>query len=389
MMKILHFSLKPPYPKNDGGCVAIAATLSLLHENKDIEYHHFTLYSEKHCFDPNNYPPSLRDHISGGKVNLQLNPFSAVKHLLLNQSYNVARFDDKAVRKQLRSLLENHSFEIVLMESIYLLPYLSLFRAFKLRVFVRTHNVEHHIWQSLANETKHFFKRKYLTLLAHQLRKFELRELAKVDGILAISEVDVHYFKDHFTTVPLLYFPVPVEVNTSTTIDYSNTDSYFLGAIDWQPNKLGLEWFLHKVIPEGLAKNTFYLAGKGVKPNQFQHPSVKVVGEVDNAEEFILAHGICIIPLFSGGGIKIKLLENMALGKPIVSTTEGVKGLALTNGKEVLIADTPIAFREAIERLQKDENLRKLLGENARNFILAQFNKQKITKQFIDFINKK
>lgn len=388
MKRILHFSNKPPYPSLDGGCVAIKHILESLVQSEAFEVHHFTLHTHKHPFSLTHYPSNLQNaiKISHTYVNTKMKPLHALKHLISNSSYNIARFNSIKVRKRLKQLLTITPFDAVLIESIYLLPYLDLFKSFGLKIVVRTHNVEHHIWEGLAiNEAKRI-KKKYLSVLVKQLKAFELSALQQVDGIITISEEDKRNFIENGVNVPTIVIP-PALSSSENSPNYNLNDFYFLGAMDWLPNIEGVNWLQNKVAPLCSPSLSIHIAGKGAQQIETDSNQFIYHGEVPTAKDFIDAHGICLIPLLSGSGVKIKLLENMALGKPIVTTKEGMKGVDVTHGKELLIADTPSAFAKAMNMLHEDKVLRKELGENAKKYIKTHYNSTIITNRLVTFLN--
>ncbi|PKR81616.1 hypothetical protein CW751_03575 [Brumimicrobium salinarum] len=387
MDKIFHFSNKPPFPLKDGGCVAISSILRSLLQLNDVEVYHFTLSTYKHPFSAEAYPTTWRDRMKFGhqKIQTKTNIFDAIYHLLRNKSYNVARFYDKKVAKTLTQLIDKEKFTIAVFESIYLLPYLSIFKKKGIKVIVRTHNLEHEVWNSMAETQGNFLKQKYFKHLAIQLKKYEEKELKKVDGIIAITETDALFFQQFEPDVMTTVIPTAVKTNFPPP-NYAQNDFYFLGAMDWKPNIEGIHWFLKEVIPEGLKGTQFFIGGKGLKKHQYDHPAVQNQGEVENAVDFIHQHGICIIPMHAGSGLKIKLLENMAMGKPIVTTTEGARGVDVEHEKHVLIADDPIAFRSLMYRLHLDQKLRKKLGTNAKKYIEQHYSFEKLTRRIHAFI---
>lgn len=387
MHRVFHFSNKPPFPLRDGGCIAISSVLKSLLSSSEIEVFHFTLSTYKHPYAPEMYPQTWKERMEmdSSIVNTKTNLLGALYYLVRNKSYNVARFYDPKVAKTIKTHLNNNKYDTAILESIYLLPYLSLFKEKGIKVIVRAHNLEHEIWSSMAEKSPIFLKRWYFNRLSSQLEKYERTELAKVDGIVSITEEDALFFQQFEPEVTTTAIPTAVKTKFPPT-DYSLSDFYFLGAMDWKPNIDGIQWFLNNVIPEGLKGTKFYLGGKGLKTNQYNHPSVENVGEVENALDFISAHGICIIPMHSGSGIKIKLLENMAMGKPIITTSEGVRGVDVTHEKEVLIADDPDEFRELMYRLHLDRNLRRKLGKNSKLFIKNNYSEEKLTRRLIAFI---
>jgi len=141
--------------------------------------------------------------------------------------------------------------------------------------------------------------------------------------------------------------------------------------MDWGPNKEGLEWFLNEIWPDIETLNSelrFYIAGKHMQQQFFDYDSDNVVveGEILDAVEFINSKAIMIVPLLSGSGMRVKIIEGMAMRKCIIATTMAAEGINCEHGKDILIADTPDEFYRAI--LQCITNPGKLIeiGENAR-----------------------
>ncbi|WP_107037530.1 glycosyltransferase [Brumimicrobium mesophilum] len=387
MLKVFHFSNKPPFPLRDGGCIAISSILKSLLSAPNVEVTHFTLSTHKHSFNIEHYPESWikRMKIDSSRIDTKTNLLDAIIHLIKNKSYNVTRFYDKKVAAKIKLELDKGEYNIAILESIYLLPYLQLFKDKGIKVIARTHNVEYQIWSSMSENTNSFIKKWYFQKLAKQLMKFEIQELSKVNGIISITEEDAKFFQQFEPEVMTTAIPTAVKTNFPEA-DYSKSDFYFLGAMDWKPNQEGIQWMTEKVIPEGLKGTKFYVGGKSLKKEDLHHPSVENCGEIKNAIDFITNHGICIIPMQSGSGLKIKLLENMAMGKPIVTTTEGVRGVNITHNKEVLIADDPNEFRELMYKLHLDEKLRKKLGTQSKLYIRNNYSEEKITRRLLAFL---
>lgn len=387
MHRILHFSNKPPYPTIDGGCVAIKHVLEALALFDGFDVHHYTLYTYKHPYNKTNYPEkvSSKIKITADFIDTKTRFIAALKHLALNQSYNIERFYDRKVQSQLEQLLSKESFDVAVLESIYLLPYLSILKKHNIKVIVRTHNVEHHIWEGLAKNEVNFIKRIYLNILVQQLKKYELNTLKNVDGIISISEEDQSSFRQHRITVPSMVLPPIIEIK-NTAQNYQLKDFYFLGAMDWEPNIEGITWLKKNVLNNDFSTFSIHLAGKGGKKTRNVENNIHQHGEVKDASKFIENHGICIIPIQSGSGVKIKLLENMAHGKPVITTSEGAKGVPVEHQKHVILANTPQEFLTAMLELHQNETLRKNLGSNAKTFIEHNYNSEKHTSRLVQFI---
>jgi glycosyltransferase involved in cell wall biosynthesis len=387
MINVLHFSNKPPFPMVDGGCVAISSVLKSLLSAESLSVFHFSLSTHKHPFDATNYPEKWcsRMKMDAQFINTKTDILGALIHLFKNKSYNITRFYDKKVAAKIEEILIEQKIDVVFCESIYTLPYLEVFKRNNAKVILRAHNLEHQIWKQLGEQSTFPLKKWYYNKLSKQLKQYELDQPQKLDGIIAISEEDALFFQKFEPKVRVTAIPTAVKTNFAAP-DYKLNDFYFLGAMDWRPNKEGVDWLLNDVIPEGIKGSTLSIAGKSLEKNEIKHPSVICEGEVKNALAFIQSHGICVIPMHSGSGIKIKLLENLAMGKPIITTSEGVRGVDVKDGEEVIIADDPKSFRESMYELNMNTEKRKKLGDKGKKFVVNNFGEQKITRRLIAFI---
>jgi polysaccharide biosynthesis protein PslH len=384
-MRILHFSNKPAFPRIDGGTIAISELLKAL--TMHAEVYHFTLSTQKHPFHRSAYPETLNtNYIDAVEIDSSVTVLGALVSLIKNESYNVKRFISPKVKERLLEVIEEFQPEVAVLESIFVLPYLSLLKEKGIRVIVRTHNVEHLLWKQQASNCTNPLKKAYLNLLAKQLKSFEINHLNKADGIIAIAKDDEEFWRKTLQTKNVITIPTSFEVSSAS--NYNATDIYFLGAFDWSPNAEGMQWFLSEVFPKVQQPAILHIAGKNLRCSDFSDEHVVCHGEIASASDFINEHGICIIPLLSGGGIKMKLLENMAHGKPIVSTNEGVRGIHVQHDKEVLIAQSADEFAQHINQLIARESERKRLGETAKQFIIDNFGIDKIGIQIIEFIQK-
>lgn len=387
-MRILHFSHKPVYPKIDGGCIAIADSIERLQKISSNQITHVCLSTHKHPLNKESYSlsnPNLKE-VRSFEINTKLNPVSALASLIKGTSYNVTRFYNKSVEEELEKILSNAIFDLIWLESIFTLPYLPLFKKFNIPVLVRTHNIEHRIWKELARNTSNPFKKIYIKKLASQLEKFELNTLEKVDGIACISESDAAYFNEKLSS-PKIETILTSQILSQEKANYELKTVFHLAAMDWLPNKEGLSWFVSEVMPHLKEGVSVHIAGKALAVEDYTNENLINHGEIPVAEDFIHKHGICIIPLQSGSGIRMKVLQNLAQGKPIVSTSKGVEGLNLSQ-EELCIQDDPVKFAMAINNLVDNLSERKQKGTASQLYIQENFSPEKIEKQIIEFIEK-
>jgi glycosyltransferase involved in cell wall biosynthesis len=150
-------------------------------------------------------------------------------------------------------------------------------------------------------------------------------------------------------------------------------------------------WFLNKVWPLVLStfpNAKFHLAGKGLSkqdPRFFQSGIVNH-GEVIDAEDFMHQHGVMIVPIQAGSGIRIKTLEAMALGVPIVSTSVGAQGLAVCDDVEIKLADDPMDFAAAICTLLSSPAKSQQMTSQARKYVEMHHNLKRNTADLLGFL---
>jgi glycosyltransferase involved in cell wall biosynthesis len=145
--------------------------------------------------------------------------------------------------------------------------------------------------------------------------------------------------------------------------------------MDWFPNEDAIRYFLTDIYPRLLTGGSLAVSIVGRNPSTAlrhlaaRHPAVEITGAVEDVRPFIGRSAVYAVPLRIGGGTRIKILEAMAMGKPVVTTAVGAEGLPVTNGTDVVIADEPDAFANHIRRLLSDVQARRRLGAAARHLV--------------------
>ena len=167
-------------------------------------------------------------------------------------------------------------------------------------------------------------------------------------------------------------------------------DVFHLGSMDWIPNQEAMRWFLDEIWPlvvKQIPAAKFHLAGKKIPDSfsQYSSPNVVIDGEVANAISYMQQHHIMVVPLLSGSGIRIKILEGMALGKPIVATPRASAGIHYNDGKNILIGSQPADVAQHILQLLQQAPLRQQLGQNARQLIEQQYDNRVVCQEITTF----
>ena len=395
-MRILIFCNKLPYPQRDGSAIAIHNMIRGYWE-AGAEVTVLALNTHKHYYPPDAIP--TEDALSQVRLrsvttDTQVTFGGAVRNLLSGEPYHVSRFRQKPVEQELINLLTEQPFDVIQLEEIYLSTYTELIRTYSEATLVlRAHNVEHAIWQGVTEQTRNRLKKAYLRLQTNRLQAFEHRHLSDFDAILPIAEADGARFRQMGFKGPIKPIPVglPLADYPLATDHQPGKLVFHLGAMDWLPNQNAVVWLLQEVWPQVLAAvpdAQLALAGRSM-PASYSNtvPSnVSVYGEVEDARAFMQEGDIMVVPLHSGSGLRIKILEGMALGKAIVSTGLGANGIQAADGQELLIADSAEAFSQHIIHCLENPHYRQALGQQARATVARAYDLPAIAEQAVTFL---
>lgn len=350
--------------------------------------------TSKHDINSNDLPPEILKmaKIDTVKINTDITLWGAFLNLFSKESYYLSRYYDRRFNDKLIDLLKSNEFDIVHIESLKMGGYLKTIRENSMaKVVMRSHNIEFLIWQRMAEATKSIIKKWYLKILVTRIRKREIGTLNDYDAIVPITEIDGDFFVQEGCKKPV--FPTPAGLDLDKIKPESSkieSNSLFhIGALDWMPNLEALKWFMKNswpLIHENYPEVKLYIAGRNM-PDQIRKyctENVIVSGEVDDATDFMNSKQIMIVPLLSGSGMRLKIVEGMALGKIIISTTIGAEGIACKNLENIMIADTAHEFAEIVGKIINDKIFADLISANAMAFVHQNFDNRIFIKRLID-----
>ena len=398
MLRILVLSNRIPYPPKDGGAIAVLNMVyGFIREGHHVKL--LSLNTNKHYIALDNVPKGLLvdAQLEAIPINTNIKPLAALTNLLFSRaSYNVSRFYSKEFEDKLIQILKENKFDIIQLEGLHISVYLKTIRSYSNAIIgLRAHNVEHIIWDRLAAAERAPIKKQYLNILTKRLKKYELDIINRFDTIIAITEEDAQYFKNNGCKMPIHVSPTGLAVSEyKISKQKPERGSLFhLGALDWMPNQQAIQWFLEEIWPKVLSVKSeakFYIAGRNLPDwiKTIKIPGVVVEGEIPSAADFINSKEIMVVPLLSGSGMRIKIVEGLALGKCIISTSIGAEGIACTQDKNILIADTAEQFAQKIINCLDDESLVHTIGKNARLLAEQDYDNDKITAQLTKFYTK-
>ncbi len=388
-MKFLILCSKPPVPANDGGTLASKALLDgLLNTGHSVEV--LAIGTEKHPL-----PTDLRSIEKYGLEGVPLqtfpNKYKAFKAIVTGENYHVSRFYSKTFTELIEKKINITSYDALILDGLNTMVYLKEIRAmYKGKVYYRAHNIESHLWDTRLKETENPIEKYFTKRLVNRLKAFEKRVIHEVDGLIAISPIDLDWFKQEGVEASFL---LPFAFNFKNrqvkqeAVASKPFSVGFLGALDWEPNIQGVKWFIECVWPivqRDLPQCQFTIAGRNAVSyfSALQGEKVAFIGEVEDAMQFILSQKVLINPLFSGSGMRVKQAEAMSLACAVVSTIKGAEGIDM-GVNESLVSDDPEKFAEIIVQLLQNEELHQRVTQENRKLAENQFDLEKNTQLLV------
>ena len=394
-MHLLQLCPRVPYPPTDGGAIAMYDVVAGL----AAAGHHVTvlaLNTPKH-----RQPADALAHLGPNvrlvtvEVDTRLKPRRALRNLLFGAlPYNVERFVSRAVAARLTELLRTEAIDVVQVEGTFVAWYVDAIRraAPGGPVVLRAHNVEHIIWQMLADRQPNPLKACYLRYLARGVEAFERRCLPRFDAVAAITEPDQQRLLALGCPEPVVFIPAGANLQRLERQEAISPEPYslfMLASFDWLPNQEGLDWFLGQVWPRVRAQHpalTLHLAGKNMPAHIQQlhgRDNIVVHGFVDSAAAFMQRYGLMLVPLLSGGGMRVKIIEGLALGKCILSTRLGAEGISVRAGHDILLADAADDWVAQLGRYARGELPVARIGAEAAATAARHYDNRQVVGQFV------
>lgn len=392
-LHILVLCNKMPYPSNDGGTIAtLNMIMGLAAQGNKVEV--LAMQTPKHNFPLEKLSDELKQNINWHSVwiDTDIRLGRLLKNLFFSRlPYNAERFVSEEFNTKLEELLQNN-YDIVQLEGLYLSSYIPTIRkCSKSTISMRSHNVERQIWERLAETETNVARRFYKRLLARRIGRLELQTLNKIDLLVPITRNDAEKlpFDQNRTYV------APTGIEPQKFAPYKvpavQKSLFYIGALDWEPNQEAVLWFVRNVWADVQPQHPdweFHIAGRNA-PDSFAREMRKypVVfdGQVASAQEFIERHNIMVVPLLSGSGMRIKIIEAMAHSRCVVTTPIGAEGIDAENGKQILIGSTPDELKILILKAIGDAEYTRKVADEAFAFTNTSFNNRKIISGLNNF----
>lgn len=397
-MKILWVKTDFLHPTDRGGQIRTLETLRRLHPLHEVHYLAYDNPAQPeglaraHEYCAFAYP--VTHHIpekTSPAFFLQL-----LQGLISPLPVAVARWKSDAFAQQFATVTAQHPFDCIVCD--FLFPAANIPDISRCVLF--QHNVEAQIWDRHAEQGRTPLHRWYFGLQAKRMAAFEAEICRKAQSIIAVSEADAILMRQRYGSPRVSSVPTGVDVDFFRPLtasppqadppqaDPPKTDLVFLGSMDWMPNIDGMLWFAQDIWPLIRAQRpTTTLTIVGRKPSPkiqalAQLPGISVTGTVPDVRPYLHGAKTSIVPLRIGGGTRLKIYESMAAQVPVISTAIGAEGLDWTDGKNILIADSPAAFAQSCLELLAQPQRARQLADSAFALVDQHYSWQAITHQF-------
>lgn len=381
-MNILFLSPWLPWPPHDGARIRIFETLRYLSQRNSITLLSTIRHPEEVKYKaalnglckkivttvlPNDTPPVLRRFSMG-----------LVRRMSLIQSFHY----DSNLAQKVHQLTCQESYDIIHIEFPFLAPYLGAVSSrSRAKKVLSMHNIESiRFARELGCPT---YNGRWLAIQYDRLffESWEKRAIRRFDGITAVSEVEKDWIQHHAPGARVEVVPngVDTEYFCPNRPWKGSASLVFTGLMDHPPNVDAAVWFCNEILPELRRKIphlSFKIVGRRPHPKILElgkKDGAQVTGEVADIRPYLTESLALVVPLRSGGGTRLKILEAMAIGRPVISTRLGAEGLDVTPEVNILIADTPVQFVNHILLLLASPETASQLGTAGRRLVVDKY----------------
>ena len=305
--------------------------------------------------------------------------------------YAVGKYWSAGYAARVRQLLATERFDAVVAD--FLPPVVNLPPALQVPSVLFTHNVEAEIWRRHAENASNAVARALMTQQWSRMLRFERRALERFDLVLAVSDADRETFRRLYPGAarrPIHVVKTGVDTQYFTPIHGRERCAHlvFTGSMDWLPNEDGMLYFVREILPRIRQEEpdvTLSIVGRAPTPAVTRLADVfgvEVTGRVDDVRPHVAAGEVYIVPLRIGGGTRLKIFEAMSMGKAVVSTTVGAEGLPVTPGRDIVIADGPAPFADAVVRMIRQREMRERIAGDGRRLVVERYDWAAVAADF-------
>jgi glycosyltransferase involved in cell wall biosynthesis len=365
-----------PLPLDSGGKIKSYYTLNALASNHDVRVLTYVRSDEETaCMDDlraicaNVHTVPLRR----GKLR---QVFDLARATALGRSFIVNRDSRREMQSAFDRLVGDFKPDVVHIDHLQMAQFVNFNAGY--RTVLDHHNVESMIIKRLAQTSESAPTRFYAALEWPKLRNYELDVCRRTHRVLTVSEEDRSMLRDlapELDNIECVPIGVDVDYFQHTQRTEGSKNILSIGTMYWPPNVDSMLYFCREILPavkSEIPDCTVTIAGQ--RPVESivslaSDPCIHVTGYVSDSREMSKGCGVFVVPLRSGSGVRVKILNALAMGLPVVSTSVGAEGLAVKSGKHLILADTPTDFARAVVDVLRSPDLANDIGRNGRALV--------------------
>lgn len=315
-----------------------------------------------------------------------------VGNLFSNLPYAVSRYRSRALSSEIRRVVRDERVDLVVCD--FLAPSLNVPDDLGVPVVLFQHNVEAMIWQRHVDVRTRPLAKAYFREQWRRMARFERNECRRFDRVIAVSRQDAEVMQSEYGVAHAADVPTGVDTDyfrPSGDVEPEPLNLVFTGSMDWLPNEDGIRWFVDEVLPlvhEAEPGATLTVVGRhppgATRELAGRDQRVRVTGTVPDVRPHVERSALFVVPLRIGGGTRLKIFEAMAMERPVVSTAIGAEGLPVTDGRDIVLADSAREFAAAVVRLLRDPAERRAIGERAAAKVRAEHSWDRVADRFME-----
>lgn len=391
-MKILVVTTKSPYPLYEGRALR---TYNLIRQTaREHEVHLLSFVQTPEEVDGIEHMKQVCASVKsvplymGGRGPLL---WDALRELVSASPLLAVKYRSAAMFRHIDEALAEGGFDLVHLDMLHLADYIE--RVHRLPVVLVEHNVESVLLERRVQAESHWFKRAYFGYQLRKLRRYEAWACAAADHVVAVSDNDGEQLKAMAGHSRVTAIPNGVDTSYFQPAGAGSRPNsvVFVGGLTWFPNLDAIGYFCAEILPlilREIPDFTITVVGKnpssGVDEAIQGNPHVRLAGLVEDVRPYIEEATAYVVPLRVGGGTRLKILDALASGKALISTSVGAEGLELEPGRDILIADDPRSFADAVVRVLRNASVAQELAHNGRAAVQRRYEWNVIARGLLD-----
>lgn len=391
-MRILMITDHIPYPPSSGTSIRNYNLLSRIAEEHDVWMVAFAKSEE----DRDGVAYMLKfckgvETVEARRSGALERPLEAFRYLFLGRPIELRHYQSQELIEKIQCLTSKIDFDVIDIIDSYMGLYLEALRPELRRRTVLTFiDVVFSTYDRISRLEPELPRKLRTWLYSRMMRRWEPYYVERFARCITVSEADRRLLLSSNPGLEIDVVPNGIDTKQYKPLPLSGGGPalLFVGNMEYRPNIDAMLYFCKDVFPRIRAVNpgvTLWITG--LNPSQeiqdLADDGIYVTGSVDDVRSFYEQCTVCVVPLRAGGGTRLKILEAMALGRPVVSTSIGCEGLGVVDGEHLFIADTPEQFAEKTLRLLDDHDLRQYIIGQARSLVVKHYDWDVIAQQLL------